>query len=277
MKKLLTVLFAGVLILSACGVDVVENDDGSTSVKLNVEKELRKASEIEAQGDPIPFDEFDILKNDRDVYQNRPIENVPVHIGAIERYSDHSIVNATYEDENGKTTFVLLVDDNNIDFEKGDHGLLSLVVADDIDTDYLTISSIKGAFKGFEEMSEMEFHNPNYQEYDIDDTKSNALIETTIEKIVSGDNFTIIYYDYETDRNPIYSFDVIQNGEELEEIYFRSTGLETELEGNYRIYSDLNVNEPFEIVIEKLEMNHVYLSQFDEDEIQPIKYEYSGI
>ena len=279
MKKLLTVLFASVLFLSACGVDVVENEDGSTSVNLNVEveeKEVRKASEIEAEGEPIPVEEFDILNNDRDAYQNRPIENVPVHISSIDRYSDHSIIIASYEDEKGQTTFVLLIDDNNVGFEEGDHGLISLVVADDIDTDYLTFSSVKGAFKGFEKMSEMEFHNPNHQEIEVNETKSNALVEATIEKIVAGDEFAIIHYNYETDRNPIISFDVIQNGVELETTPFYMTGLETEFEGEYKIYADLNIDEPFEIIVEKNESNYVYLSQFDEGELQPLSFEYAG-
>ena len=274
MKRIVAGIIAGGILLAGCSVNVSENDDGSTKIGLDVEKEekvVRKASEVEATGEPIPFDEFDILRNDLDAYQNRPFEDVPVHIDNIERHSDHSIVRAS----GLSTTFVLLVDSNELDFEEDDHGYLSGIVADDVDMDYISFGTvIKGAFKSFEKMSEMDFSKPNHTLYEINQTKNNAGMEGTIESILVGDNFTVISYDYtltEEYAGKDVFFHVKQNGAEINSVRYSTVNLQDQLDENQRIFVDLDVTQPFELELEIFQFGSL------KDPIEPLVFEINGL
>lgn len=280
MKKILAIILAGGIVLAGCSFNISENEDGSTKVKIDVEKEekeTRKASEVEAVGDVIRFDEFDILLNEVEAYQNRPFENVPVHIDNVDRYSDHSIVRAKYSDDSTSVTFVLRLDTNQLDFEEGDHGYLSGVVATDIEIDYPVIYSIPSAFKNFDKVTEMEFHNPNLREIDVNQTKNTDKFEASIEKIVTGDLFTVIHYnkEYLFEDNSGYhiSFKVYQNGNEFSGVHRSNFGLETDIEGEHQILPDLDVSQPFKIVFE---ISNIYSNPFKQEELNPIEFEFNG-
>ncbi|MGM8216613.1 hypothetical protein ACLIA0_13725 [Bacillaceae bacterium W0354] len=239
------------------------------------EQVLRKASEVNAVGEPIPFDEFDILENDTEAYQNRPFENVPVHIDYIERHSDHSIIRAI----GLSTYFVLLIDSSDIDLEVGDHGYLSGVVASDVDMSYTALGNIvKGAFKNFDKISEMEYHNPNLTEHGINQTKSNAVVEGTVESILAGDNFTVVYYDYNVtgDYSDFAMFTVKQDGKEIEPVHYSNVGLHEKLDEYNEIFVDLDVTKPFEIEIrDTLSMSEE--RDFTEEELAPLIFQFNGL
>lgn len=257
MKKILLGSLLGAVVLAGCSAEIAE-ENGKTTVSVKVDKEeqqKRGLSEIMAEGSPIPFTEFDIVKNDSQAYQNRPFEDVPVEIMNVNRFSDHSIVRSEYKVDNISVHFTLLVDGNELDFQQGDYGYLSGIVADDVDMDSLYgILSIKGAFTGFNKVDELEFKNPNLRTVEVNQTKRNDYLAGTVERMITGDNFTVVYYSYtgveEGQEVRTAGLRAYSNGEELTRTSLHTLGVRTELEGQYNVYAKLDTTQPFHIEIQ---------------------------
>ncbi|GAA0317417.1 hypothetical protein GCM10008967_05000 [Bacillus carboniphilus] len=257
MKKLIAGALLGSALLTGCSVELSEGEaDGTVNVKVNAPEEepKRTVSEVTAEGELISFDEFDILKNDSDAYQNRPFEKVPVHITSVDRKAEQTLILAEYKEdkENGNTvSFALYMDGNKVDFEEGDHGYLSGIVANDVENEFFVIMSVESVFTGFEPIDEIVFHNPNLVEYDINQTMSNDYVSVTVERIVSGDKFTIVYYSFEGGEEEVsYAYaNAFSNGQEVKKTYYGNVGMETEIEENHEMYEGLDIAQPFRIEI----------------------------
>lgn len=257
MKKVLAGLLIGSIMLSGCSPAETDSEV-KTKVSANKEEQpKRKPSEIKAKGDVIPSTEFEILKNDAAAYQNRPFE-VPVEIKNVEKYSDHTDIRAEYKEpgDNGElVSFTLTMVGNQIDFEEGDYGYLSGVVADDVETEALAIMSVKGAFKAFEKTDELTIKNPNQTTIEVNQTLTNDYFSATVERIVKGDNFTVIFYTFksvEAGKEPLNyaALKTYQNGQLIQPDSLSKLGVITEFEGHYVVYTNLDINQPFEVEIE---------------------------
>lgn len=123
------------LMLIACSTESSHVTEGKTDKPNQVESNMDIIPEDESNLEIIPHNELAILKNEPELYEGRPLANVPVEVISVERFSDRVVIEASLGEIGSGHYFTLVqLDSSETDINQRDALYIDGVVRNEIDT-----------------------------------------------------------------------------------------------------------------------------------------------